>query len=157
MNVGLAIIQWSYTAWAQLQLNDIQGAQRTFDEFSKKYDDLGGLMAGVKAIMFAKQENAAKAREEIESAIKQRKGFGHFHHTAYNLACAYALINDTNNAIHWFNETVTDGFNCCPLFTNDTHLASLRGNPEFEALLTAERKKYEAYKREFGITPSPRE
>ena len=56
LDFGLPPIRWSYTAWAHLHLEDFEGAERTFNEFSEKYHDVGGLMAGVKAIMFAKRQ-----------------------------------------------------------------------------------------------------
>ena len=47
----------------------------------------------------AEESLAALAGEEnteerkISNAIEKGKGFGHFHHTAHNIACAYSVMN----------------------------------------------------------------
>ena len=55
-----------------------------------------------------------KAEDKINLAIRRGKGFGHFHHTAYHIACAYALMNKREQAIKWLEATAAEGFPCYP-------------------------------------------
>ena len=71
------------------------------------------------------------AEEKIKSAVERGKGFGHFHHTAYHIACAYALMNKPEQAIKWLEVAAEDGFPCYPLFERDTNLDNLRQDPRF--------------------------
>ena len=43
----------------------------------------------------------ARRRPRLGLAVERGKGFGHFHHTAYYIACAYALMNKPEQAIKW--------------------------------------------------------
>ena len=56
------------------------------------------------------------------NAIEKGKGFGHFHHTAYNISCAYALMKKAEPALKWLQAAADDGFPCYPLFENDPYL-----------------------------------
>ena len=102
-------------------------------------------------MLSAKAGDREKAGQEIEKAIAQKERFLHFHHTAYQIACAYALMYKSERAIYWFRETVNDGFNCYPLFKKDSNLDTLRGDPDFESLMAKELAQYNYYKGKFGM------
>jgi hypothetical protein len=53
--------------------------------------------------------------------------------TAYNCACALALINDTEDALEWLRRALDAGYPLGDL-ESDTDLDSLRALPAFEAL-----------------------
>ncbi len=134
-------------------LGQIQEAQAGLESYLRKHpDERGGLLASVEAMMFAALGQQKEAEEKIQAAQASR-GFGHFHHAEYNIASAYALMNKTDLAVDWFERTIGDGFNCYPMFKNDSHLNNLRSQPRFETLMEAERIKWEDYRRKFG-TPT---
>jgi len=150
--LGVQLIGGSYRAWALFQLGKTNEAAGEIERLLTQYpEDRGGLLASVRAMLHAKAGDTGQAQKQIQSAIEQRKGFGHFHHTAYNIASAYALMKDETNAISWFKQAVEDGFNCYPLFLKDGNLDSLREIPEFKRLLAREEEKYNYYKSKFGI------
>jgi hypothetical protein len=62
------------------------------------------------------------------------KGFGHFHHTAYHIALAYAIMNKQSEAINWLESTADGGFPCYVLFETDHNLDNLRQHPRFKDL-----------------------
>lgn len=94
--VGRAPFTSSLIAWAQFQLGKTNEAWITIHKYlAARPEDIGGLFAGVQAMLFAKAGEQGKAEEQITNAIGHSKGFGHFHHTAYNIASAYALMNKT--------------------------------------------------------------
>ena len=64
-------------------------------------EDNGGLFTSVQALMGALAGEADRAEGKIRSAVEKGKGFGHFHHTSYNIACAYSLMNKPEQAIQW--------------------------------------------------------
>ena len=79
-------------------------------------------------------------------AVERGKGFGHFHHTAYNIACAYALMNKPEQAIKWLEVAAGGGFPCYPLFERDTNLNNLRQDARFITFLAKQKQQWETHK-----------
>ena len=86
------------------------------------------------------------AEDKIKSAVERGKGFGHFHHTAYHIACAYALMNKPEQAIKWLEAAAEDGFPCYPLFERDANLDNLRQDARFVTFLAKQRQQWEYYR-----------
>ena len=81
-------------AWALFNLGRKEEAAATLEQFLRDYpEDTGGVFTSVQAVLAAAAGQEHKAEEKIKLAIERGKGFGHFHHTAYHIACAYALMN----------------------------------------------------------------
>ena len=62
-------------------------------------NDAGGGLTSVRALLLAKAGEARTARATIARAIKLGAGFGHFHHTAYNIAATYAALHEPDDAV----------------------------------------------------------
>ncbi len=141
------------------QLASVLFASGQTDEATKRLEnylqqhpeDRGGLLSSVQAMIFASVGKHEEAEKRIQIA-QTRHGFGHFHHTEYNLASAYALMNKTNLAVEWFERAVTEGFNCYPMFENDLSLNSLRNDSRFREIMEIERKKWVIYRSKFGAS-----
>ena len=86
------------------------------------------------------------AEEKIKLAIERGKGFGHFHHTAYHIACAYAQMNKPAQAIKWLKVAAENGFPCYPLFEKDPNLNNLRQDAHFITFLAKQKQQWEYYK-----------
>jgi serine/threonine protein kinase/tetratricopeptide (TPR) repeat protein len=71
----------------------------------------------------------------------------------YNLACLTALRGETKLAVARLREAVTRGF-LDGVILDDPDLASLRGNPEFEAILAGVRRRL-AQRQDGGARPEP--
>jgi eukaryotic-like serine/threonine-protein kinase len=56
---------------------------------------------------------------------------------SYNQACYLALLNDRDQAIYFLKQAVARGFDSKYKIAHDRDLASLRGDPEFEAIIKA--------------------
>ncbi len=122
-------------------------ASATLDKFLKDYpDDNRGLFTSLQAVLSASNGNEHLAEEQIRLAIQKGKGFGHFHHTEYHIACAYALMKKTDQAIKWLETAASDGFPCYLLFEKDPKLNSLRQDARFAAFLEKTKKEWESYK-----------
>jgi hypothetical protein len=102
-------------------------------------------------MMLAANGKNDEAEKKIATA-QTRRGFGHFHHTEYNIACAYALMHKTDKAVDWFEKAIVDGFNCYPMFGKDRSLDSVRNDPRFREIMESERKKWEYYRSKFGTS-----
>jgi hypothetical protein len=67
----------------------------------------------------------------------------HFHHAEYNIASAYALMGDPQQALQWLRRTAEHRLTCYPLFERDPNLNNLRTNPEFETWLAEMKSVWE--------------
>ena len=128
---------WAFqAATALFRLGREPEATALLDRFLRDYPaDEGGVGTSVRAMMLAKAGRQKEAEAAINRAVELGRGFGHFHHTAYNVASAYALLGNRAQAIRYLEEAADDGFPCYPLFARDAQLDGLRKDPRFVALL----------------------
>ncbi len=133
-------------AVALLELGRIQEASQVVEDYLKNYaTDEGGNVTSVKAMLLAKAGNERGAEQTIQHAIEIGKNFQHFHHTAYNIASAYALLNRPDDAMKWLEATADDGFPCYPLFAGDANLNNLRKDPRFIAFMAKRKQQWDRY------------
>jgi tetratricopeptide (TPR) repeat protein len=133
--------------WAQFNLGRKEEAAATLEKFLKDYpEDNRGLLTSLQAVLAAAAGQAQTAEADINLAVQKGKGFGHFHHTAYYIACAYALLNKPEQSIEWLQKVAQDGFPCYPLFAKDPNLHNLRQDARFVALLARMKQQWESYR-----------
>jgi serine/threonine-protein kinase len=136
---------------ALFDLGRKEEAAATLERFLKEYpEDNRGLFTSLQALLAASNGQQALAEEKIKLAIERGKGFGHFHHTAYHIVCAYALMNKHEEAIKWLESTANEGFPCYVLFERDHNLDNLRGDARFIALMARLKQQWEYYKTILG-------
>jgi tetratricopeptide (TPR) repeat protein len=134
-------------AWALFNLGKKDEASATLEQLIRAHpEDTGGVFTSIQAVLAASAGQERLAEEKINTAIEKGKGFGHFHHTAYQIACAYALMSKPEQAIRWLQAAADDGFPCYPLFESDRNLDKLRQDPRFITLLSKLKEKWEYYK-----------
>jgi tetratricopeptide (TPR) repeat protein len=148
---GLPLVCGSHWAWALFALGQTNEANDKLQEYLKKYpeDDPGELTA-MKAVLLAAAGDEAGAIEQIKIAEKKTEtSFGETHHATYLIACAYARLNRTSEALRWLKQTADTGFPCYPLFAKDPNLDNLRrrNDPEFVAFLTSRKQTGRSGKR----------
>ena len=113
----------SYTSTALFRLGRNDEASAIVAQFFKDYpNDEGGLVTSVKAMMLAKSGKQREAEETIQRALTIGRGYAHFHHTSYNIASAYALMKEPEQAMKWLRVTADEGFPNYPLFDQDAQL-----------------------------------
>ena len=138
--------------WAKFSAGETDEAISGIQNYLQQHpEDRGGLLASVEAMMSATTGNNEQAEKKIALA-ETRRGFGHFHHTEYNIACAYALMNKADDAVEWFERAARDGLNCYPMFEKDRNLDSIRSDSRFREIMATERKKWEYYRSKFGAS-----
>jgi len=132
---------------ALFDLGRREEAAATIDKFLKDYpEDNRGLLTSLQAILAASSGQPRVAEEKIQLAIERGKGFGHFHHTAYHIALAYAIMNKQTEAIQWLESTADSGFPCYVMFETDHNLDNLRQNDRFKALMARLKQQWQKYK-----------
>jgi non-specific serine/threonine protein kinase len=135
-----------HTAWALFQLGRTDEAWSKIEAALKDDPgDPGGAFASVQALILAAAGQEAKAEEKIRGATEKRD-FGHFHHTAYWIACAYARIHKPDRALQWLKEAAETGMPCYPMFESDPNLNPLRRNNGFRSFMQKLKKQWNAYK-----------
>ena len=135
------------TAWVLFNLGKVQEASEMIDQLLKDYpEDDGALFISLQAILAASAGEESVAETKIELAVRTGKGFGHFHHAAYQIAIAFALMNKPGQAVKWLEFASIDGFPCYPLFEHDKNLATLRQDGCFVEFMTGLRHRWVGFR-----------
>lgn len=139
---------WTYAMGEALfQLGRRQEAAALIRDYLRDNPrDEGGVGNAMQALLYADAGQAELAERSIQVAVEKGKGFGHFHHAAYSIGAAYALMNRPQDALRWLRAAADDGFPCYPLFERDRSLDSLRGDPRFLQWMTELKRRWEHYK-----------
>jgi hypothetical protein len=116
------------------------------DYLTRYPQDEGGSYTSVKALLHAK---AAKRQEPEATAARAAEigsGYGHFHHTAYNIASAYSVLNMPDEAVKWLAVAADNGFPNYTYFEIDPNLNNIRNAPRFVEFMAKLRQQWERYK-----------
>jgi serine/threonine protein kinase/Flp pilus assembly protein TadD len=109
-------------------------AYELLDELQKKQPDNPDFPSA-HAILLAVEGEKGQAEKEIRRAVQNGNGGRHFHHTEYNIASAYALMGNHQEALRWLRRTAEHRLTPYPLFERDPNLDNLRSDPEFKTWL----------------------
>ena len=135
-----------YTSNALFRLGRNGEASALIDRYFTDYSkDKGGMVTSVKAMMLAKTGKNSEAEATIQHAVEIGRGYAHFHHTSYNIASAYALMNEPEQAMKWLQVTADEGFPNYPLFEGDAQLDNLRKDPRFIAFMAQQKQQWEQF------------
>ncbi|HET9706994.1 MAG TPA: hypothetical protein VFP39_01690, partial [Gemmatimonadales bacterium] len=128
---------WHYqVAWALLYLGRDSEAQTLIDQYLRNQPkDRGGIVTAARAILDARRGDTRRAEADIAAAITKGTGFQHFHHAAYSIAMADALLRRPEAAVRFLREAADEGLPCYPCFANDPFLANLRGDSGYVSLM----------------------
>jgi TolB-like protein/DNA-binding winged helix-turn-helix (wHTH) protein len=138
---------WTYqTSLTLFELGRKKEASALISEFLRSEpQDEGGVVTAMQALLLADSGRRSEAEQMIQVAIKKGEGFGHFHHTAYAVGSAYALMNDHQQALKWLQRAADDGLPCYPMYENDPILNNLRKDPHFIEFLAQLKRQWEQY------------
>ena len=132
--------------WALFNLGRKDEASAALDQFLRDSpEDNRGLLTSMQAVFAAAAGQENLAEEKIKSATEKGKGFGHFHHTAYHIACAYALMNKPEQAIKSLELAAETGFPCYPVFEQDANLENLRQDARFVTFIAKLRQQWKHF------------
>lgn len=129
-----------------VQLGRPDKAWRIIDDYLARHpNDEGGSLTSVRALLRAQAGKAREARRTIAHAIELGTGFGHFHHTAYNIAATFAALHEPEEAVNWIEAAADDGFPCYSYFARDPNLDTLRRFPRFVDLMSQLHKQWKHF------------
>lgn len=138
----------AFTALAQ------QTATTTADEYFQK-QDWGNAIKAYQAITAESPKNGqawnrlgsayhslGQYQQAVEALLKA-EAIGHNPVVMYNLACAYARLNNKDKAFEWLSQSVQRGFRQVSTFEGDDDLAGLRADARYKTLVESVRANAE--------------
>ena len=121
----------------------LESARERIEKARAQFTDEGGVMAATEALFLAAAGDKIHAHQKIDQAIKDGEGFGHFHHTTYAIASAFALMHENEQALKWLKYTADNGFPNLTWFERDPALDKLRKDSRFIEFLETLRPRFE--------------
>ncbi len=109
---ALALSNLSREKEAFAFLEDVLGMDPKHPAFQR---EMWESALGVYAVLLARAGDDRKSEQYIARAIEADRGLGHFHHSEYNIASAYALMGKPRLALEWLEKAANNGFPCYPL------------------------------------------
>jgi tetratricopeptide (TPR) repeat protein len=100
----------------------------------------------IRGIIAAVEGDAARARQEIQRTIQNRKTFIHYHHAQHDIACIYAMLGERAEALRWLSDSARNGFPCYRFFEADPLLEGIRGEDRFHELMAELRVECDGYR-----------
>lgn len=139
---------WAFqTSFALQHLGKRQEAEERVSRMLKSMpNDPGGSLTSIQALLAADAGDAPLAERKIQEAVAKGRGYQHFHHVAYAVASAYALLGKREEALQYLRMAADDGFPCYLLFQHDTNLDHLRNDPHFMNFLAEQKKQWEYFR-----------
>ncbi|HEX2641189.1 MAG TPA: hypothetical protein VHL50_11475, partial [Pyrinomonadaceae bacterium] len=136
------------TAETLIQMGRSQDAEAIAEDYLTRYpQDEGGSFTSVKALLLAKAGKREEAETAAAEAVEIGSGYGHFHHTAYNIASAYAVLNMPGEAVKWLTVAADNGFPNYPYFDIDPNLNTIRDDRHFVEFMAKLKQQWEQYKK----------
>jgi len=145
---------WHYeTAMILMHLGRIDSASTVIQTYLQAHpDDQGGVVTSARAVWHALAGDARRADQDIQSAVERGRGYIHFHHAAYHIALAYALLQQSDSAVQWLHRVADGGMPCYPLFASDPFLNNIRKEPGFIAFLREQKAQWERFRAALSST-----
>lgn len=135
------------TAEVLIQMGRTAEAERIVDDYLTKFpQDEGGSFTSVRALLLAKEGRVQESEAAIRRAVEIGSGFGHFHHTAYNIASANASMNRPAEAVKWLEQAAENGFPNYTYFEVDPNLDAIRGDVRFIDFMAKLRSRWEGFR-----------
>jgi len=137
------------TSDSSLANGHLDDAEKLIDEELKTYPDNPWNRAE-KAILLGLKGDRAGSEAVIRDAINMldRDNLT-YHHMTYQIACAYAVLGETDEAMKWLRETADTGYPCYPAFERDVFFDRIRQDPRFVEFMAEMKSQNEKYRAEF--------
>ena len=130
-----------------VQLGRLTDAESIVDrQLSQNPQDEGGSFTSLKAVLLAKAGRRREVQRAIECASSIGGDFGHFHHTAHNIASAYSAIYEPEEAVRSLEIAADTGFPNYPYFDIDPNLDPIRRDQQFVKFMETLQKQWNHYR-----------
>ena len=141
----IAPLRRSFWAIALLKLGHSDEAEDMLNTAIKK-DSADFNLKSAYAILLAKKGDKEGALKEINQCEKANSNFGHFHHVAYNLAEAYALLGDYEKSVNKLSWAADNGFPNYTYFRDDPYLMPLHQFDPYKKLMKNLKIQWEKFR-----------
>ncbi|HEX6279354.1 MAG TPA: tetratricopeptide repeat protein, partial [Pyrinomonadaceae bacterium] len=129
-----------------IQLKRFPEAEAIADNYLRRFpQDEGGSFTSVKALLLAKAGRSEEAEQMALRANEIGSGFGHFHHTAYNIAAVYAELGKPDEAVNWLEKAAESGFPNYLYFSLDPNLEKIRNHHRFVTFMRQLKLRWERF------------
>jgi TolB-like protein/Tfp pilus assembly protein PilF len=137
---------WLYhqLAHCQIRLGRLGAAAETVEKTARQFPN-EVLFFPVRAVIAASERDAARARQQVQLTVQNKKAFIHYHHAQYDIACVHGLLGERDQALQWLTDAAQNGFPCHRFFETDPLLEPVRGEPRFRALMDELRAECDGY------------
>lgn len=132
-------------AQAQLRLGRTDEATRTVERALRHFPG-DVLFHPIRGILASIRGEEARAREQVQLTIQNKRSFGHYHHAQYDIACIHALLGEKEEALRWLSDSARNGFPCHTFFETDPFLEAARGEEPFRRLMDELATECEGYR-----------
>jgi TolB-like protein/DNA-binding winged helix-turn-helix (wHTH) protein/tetratricopeptide (TPR) repeat protein len=132
-------------AWSLCHLKRYREALALVEKWRKSdvKDDEGGLLTSIQALLMAHIGDEQNVEKYANLASEQGNKYGHFHHSAYTIAAAYAIVNKPKEAMKWLRFAADSGFPCYPLFADDPDFQNLQQDGDFNEFMLKQKEIWE--------------
>jgi tetratricopeptide (TPR) repeat protein len=138
------------SAWYLMAKGRLDEAQKRLDDISTQSPNDPSL-SRPKAFLSALKGDFRAAEAEIPLILTFAKPQAfNYHHLTYDIACLYALMGKSDEAVKWLRKTAAEGFPNYPMFERDSFLNRIRQAPEFVRFMDEMKGRHERFKREFA-------
>jgi len=108
------------------------------------------LLQALEGLLWAKRGERGKATPLLQAALENQVSVSHAHHTYHYASAAFAILGDKSRAVEVLDRATRTGMPSYSAFSIDPHFESLRGQPDFMALMSRLKTGYESFRAEFG-------
>lgn len=105
-------------------------------------NDEGGSFTSLTALLLAKAGKKAEMEKAITKAAEMGRDYGHFHHTAHNIASAYAAVDMPGETVKWLQKAADTGFPNYTYYDLDPNLDPVRTDATFTEFMAKLRKQW---------------
>jgi TolB-like protein len=138
-----------FSPHAPLYSNQLNQAEETIRAASQVLPK-DPLLISSEALLWAKRGEKRKAEQLAKKAPIGGRSLSHTHHMMHTLAATYAVLGKPAPALAWLRKASMTGLPAYPAFRDDPHFDSLHNDPSFLRLMSAIKKEWMGYAREFG-------
>lgn len=135
------------TAEVLIQTGHLSDAATIIDEHLRDSPhDEGGSFTSLTALLTAKAGKKGVTEKAIAQAAEMGRDYGHFHHTAHNIASAYAALNKPRETVKWLQKAADTGFPNYTYYALDPNLDPVRTDVAFTEFMAKLRKQWQKFK-----------
>lgn len=136
-------------AWYLLGKGRLDEAEKAIGRYVAESSDARDV-PGYRGLLYALRGEQRAAEAQIPPALMAYPTNDQArHHALYTVACIYAVVGNSREAVRWLRETAATGYPNYPLFERDHYLDRIRQTQDFVQFMEEMRAENERFRSEF--------